>query len=289
MRLHAWTSETESGGTWNGTGSKTNHYDDDGDSPAWIDEGGGAITRTVGGIAGDLAATTSASGAIKLQLATLHGDVGQEIALASTTAIDTAVPTAFRDADEYGNAKPTGQDQDGNPVFNTARYGWLGAKQRSTETVGSTLTLMGVRLYNPATGRFLSIDPIRGGNPNAYTYPVDPVNMHDLDGRWGFAIRACFRLCGRIIKPVLRKTWSHVIKPAARWTFGQNSYLFGRGAHGYRKGWLNRGPIRTGWGWKGNQNAGHPIFRTGIGWPKHKQNNWLQRTVGHRHIDWWPR
>jgi hypothetical protein len=45
---------------------------------------------------------------------------------------------------------------------------------------------MGVRLYNPATGRFLTVDPVVGGNPNAYTYPVDPVNMYDLDGRWGF-------------------------------------------------------------------------------------------------------
>jgi hypothetical protein len=34
--------------------------------------------------------------------------------------------------------------------------GWLGDKQRSSETVTSA-TLMGVRLYDPITGRFLSI------------------------------------------------------------------------------------------------------------------------------------
>ncbi|MBD0710424.1 MULTISPECIES: RHS repeat-associated core domain-containing protein [unclassified Streptomyces] len=40
---------------------------------------------------------------------------------------------------------------------------------------------MGVRLYNPATGRFLSIDPVYGGGDNRYGYPGDPVNQYDLD------------------------------------------------------------------------------------------------------------
>ena len=42
---------------------------------------------------------------------------------------------------------------------------------------------MGVRLYSPNLGRFLSVDPILGGNDNAYVYPTDPINMFDLDGR----------------------------------------------------------------------------------------------------------
>jgi hypothetical protein len=41
---------------------------------------------------------------------------------------------------------------------------------------------MGVRLYAPLLGRFLQTDPIYGGNPNTYTYPVDPINGYDLDG-----------------------------------------------------------------------------------------------------------
>lgn len=45
---------------------------------------------------------------------------------------------------------------------------------------------MGVRLYSPATGRFLSLGPVRGGGDNAYGYPADPVNSYGLDGKlWG--------------------------------------------------------------------------------------------------------
>ena len=46
---------------------------------------------------------------------------------------------------------------------------------------------MGVRLYDPATGRFWSRDPSPGGNSTAYDYcSGDPVNCTDLDGHWGF-------------------------------------------------------------------------------------------------------
>jgi len=64
-------------------------------------------------------------------------------------------------------------------------YAWLGTKQRSTDDLGG-LTLMGARLYNPETGRFLSHDPVRGGNDNTYVYPADPINMLDTSGLFGW-------------------------------------------------------------------------------------------------------
>jgi len=48
-----------------------------------------------------------------------------------------------------------------------------------------TLTLMGVRLYNPVTGRFLSVDPVPGGTDNPYVYVLNPTDQFDLNGQWG--------------------------------------------------------------------------------------------------------
>ncbi|QLQ17326.1 MAG: hypothetical protein HZY73_10345 [Micropruina sp.] len=62
-----------------------------------------------------------------------------------------------------------------------ARYGWLGTHQRDNSAVGG-LTLMGARLYNPTSGRFLSIDPVDAGNDNRYVYPPDPIGKTDLSG-----------------------------------------------------------------------------------------------------------
>ncbi|MFJ4009641.1 RHS repeat-associated core domain-containing protein [Streptomyces sp. NPDC090026] len=168
-RFRSFKTETGSGSSWTRTGSKLNHYDGDGDNPRWIieDTATGTLTRNVDSASGDLAATTGKTGDAVLQLTTVHGDVALQLPL------DTSKAPVALDSDEYGNSR-AGQAP--------TRYNWLGAKQRSTETL-TGLTLMGVRLYDPTTGRFLSVDPVYGGGDNAYAYPGDPVNQYDLDGR----------------------------------------------------------------------------------------------------------
>jgi RHS repeat-associated protein len=173
MRPRSWTVESGGGSTWTVIASKLNHYDGDGDNPRWIveDTATGALTRNVDSASGDLAAVTGRTGDTVLQLTTVHGDVALQLPLDAGRA-----PTAL-DSDEYGNPRP-GQA--------AVRYNWLGGKQRSSETL-TGLMLMGVRLYNPRTGRFLSMDPVYGGNLNAYKYAhADPLNRYDLNGKWSF-------------------------------------------------------------------------------------------------------
>lgn len=68
-------------------------------------------------------------------------------------------------------------------------HGWLGGKQRSADALAG-LSLMGVRLYNAATGRFLQVDPVPGGSDNAYDYAgADPLNGFDLDGRRCWSVK----------------------------------------------------------------------------------------------------
>lgn len=170
----------------------TNHYDSTDDSPSWTETKtrpdaatawATAWNRNVAGLTGDMAVIAGSDGSAKLQLGNLHGDIAATVAVGGT-GID-----AYSEYTEYGLAR----DNANTPE----RYGWLGAKQRDTATVGG-LTLMGARLYNPTTGRFLSMDPIAGGNDNTYTYPVDPINMFDLNGEWGWKkIKRWGRRAGR--------------------------------------------------------------------------------------------
>ncbi|WP_243407460.1 DNRLRE domain-containing protein [Frankia canadensis] len=179
-RIRSWT---------DGSTTSTNHYaTSSGDSPAWIGVGS-AWTRNITGIGGDLAGTQTDTGTVTLQLANLHGDV---VATVDDSTSATS-PASYAESTEFGS-----------PYFPSSaypRYGWLGAKQRSRDTI-SGLTLMGVRLYDPSLGRFLQTDPEPGGSDNPYDYAhQDPYNTLDLDGKrwWKKALH-------KVIRP-LRRHW----------------------------------------------------------------------------------
>ena len=199
-RINDTTTSTDTSGTWTQTDSQTDHYDSDTDDPDWsLDNTSGAITRNVQGIDGNLAATTNATGNTVLQLTDIHGDVTVQYTLATQAMTVQAY-------DEYGN-----------PINSTTptTYGWLGAKQRSSNTP-SGLVLMGARLYNPATGEFLSIDPVPGGNANPYNYvDADPINKFDLDGNcwWGCSV-------WRHVRHAVSHHWASVARYAGHVALG---------------------------------------------------------------------
>lgn len=148
----------------------TNHYTGGEDSPAWIGSSDGTWTRYLGGASGGLGLSVDSSGAVQLQLANLHGDI-----VATCASTDTVLPD-YTETTEYGLPRDSSTP--------TARYGWLGAHRRDTGDALAQLTLMGARLYNPTTGRFLSVDPVAGGSCNNYDYVCsDPRDKSDLDGK----------------------------------------------------------------------------------------------------------
>ena len=172
-RIRSWT-DTASGST----ASSTDHYDGSDDSPAWTQESSSRYTRTVSGISRLAGIYDSATAAIQWQLTDLHGD------LVATLDSSQQGLSATSESTEYGNLRNA-------PDVGKVRYEWLGSNQRAADTP-SGVVLMGVRLYNPAKGRFLQTDPVPGGSCNSYDYTCDdPINGSDLDGR-----RWCWKFCG---------------------------------------------------------------------------------------------
>lgn len=188
QRVRSWT---------DGTTTKTNHYSGDGDIPSWTQESATAWTRNVAGISGDLVAVyDSATAATLLQFANLHGDI---VAMATTSG--GTAPVATFESTEFGAVRGGGSN---------VRYGWLGGKMRAADTVAGVV-VMGARLYNPVTGRFLQRDPVPGGSANNYEYGrQEPMRTYDLDGRasargdgggggggsWGPRVGKVHRNCG---------------------------------------------------------------------------------------------
>ncbi|WNM28370.1 RHS repeat-associated core domain-containing protein [Demequina capsici] len=175
-----------------GTTTLVRHYADQSDSPSWAvatDTTGNVSTSWYGSsLGGDLGITLT-DGVAQVQLSDIHGDV----ALPVTVSADGTVTDVggYSDFDEYGNPVTITTDPDTGVIA----YGWLGAKERATDTTG--LLLMGVRLYNPVTGSFTSVDPVPGGNATAYTYPQDPINKYDTSGKnWWSKIKKGLRATG---------------------------------------------------------------------------------------------
>ncbi|WP_433349470.1 RHS repeat-associated core domain-containing protein [Micromonospora sp. CA-111912] len=255
-RVRSW-DDTANGVT------KRHHYGSDGDTPAWTDEGSGNFTRSIAGLIGLAGVFHNISG-ITWSINNLRGDLVAGMADGGSGLSYTSEQTEFG---LQRNASDTG----------TRRYGWFGSDQRAADTPGG-LVLMGVRLYNPATGRFLQVDPIYGGSCNSYDYGcAEPVNQSDVSGclvrcnptkknkRW-FYLNEDRKNTWGSWKSVYNKFYS---SPAYRWFFNAMQYfiLFGmypvsqKKRTGYQRSyWARCAQYGGKWYWQ-NMTVKHNLYQ----------------------------
>jgi RHS repeat-associated protein len=168
-------------------------FTDDSDSPDYLADSAGTVKQKYltlpGGVSVTIKTDSTSAGATTYSLSNLHGDVSATIN-ADGALMDTFMTGPFGEVLPNQPATKTNATLDTNNPVNTASgssYGYVGKHQKSTETDISPIlggvVQMGARVYIPAMGRFLSVDPVEGGTDNSYSYANDPVNQSDITGK----------------------------------------------------------------------------------------------------------
>lgn len=109
-----------------------------------------------------------------------HGDTAMTV---NTAGVATSSVYLYEPFGQTSNSSTFGTNS--NPSNATDQsMGWASDPSRKTEGLFTlAIVQMGARVYLPSAGRFLQVDPVDGGSPNAYAYAGDPINSTDYSGQ----------------------------------------------------------------------------------------------------------
>ena len=114
-------------------------------------------------------------------LPNIHGDTLLTVNGSGANTSTGTGPANSYAYDPFGNPLPGITIPNDSIVKGSFAY--EGSHGKVTEnTLPITPMVLGARVYLPTIGRFTSMDPIDGGNANAYVYALDPINFSDLSG-----------------------------------------------------------------------------------------------------------